>query len=282
VQLGELQQQYGRFASRNASVLALSVDPTKDSEAMAARLGLQFTLGSDPNQRIIQQFRVQNPDTRALALHAVYIVDQQAKVFYRKVGSRRPRSAELIDAIDAYYGTYPQFDGADETGAAIAVAYPQTNFQALLEVSAATALPAPIDRRALDATMTLIFAGRSDDAVFAFRDLITASPYASREDLFATAAWMVRQRFFSQNQAAMDSGKALRELLNRINALERAATAGADSAHLSAELNQARTELGTLRKRISQSAEDWNLRYAKTMLRSYRELARAGRALTTQ
>ena len=104
MQLGELQHQIARFQRRGVNVAALSVDKPRDSEAMVKRMGLTFALGSDADQAVIKAFRVQNPDTQELALHAVYIVDQQRRVFYRKVASRRPTSPELIDAIDAYRG----------------------------------------------------------------------------------------------------------------------------------------------------------------------------------
>ena len=261
--------------------MAISVDPADDSLAMIRRLGLDFPLGSDPNQRIIQQFRVQNPDTRELALHAVYIVNQRGTVIYRKVGSRRPQSAELIDAIDAHYGTYPRHDTVEQPRGRIAVAYPQNNFQALLEVAAVTALPASIHRPSYDETMQLIAAGRSDDAVFAFRRLLAASPAATRNELYATAAWMTRQRFFADNQAAINTGLDLRRRLDRVSELQAALAKAADDSEadaLSSALSRARAGLSTVRADVSRQAQGWNLRYAKTMLRSYRELARAGRS----
>ena len=112
MQLGELQNQIARFERRQVNVVALSVDEPAASQAMVNRLGLSFPLGSDPEQQVIKAFRVQNPDTRELAIHAVYVVDEHGVVFYRKVGLRRPLSQELIDAIDAERGDYPRSDEA--------------------------------------------------------------------------------------------------------------------------------------------------------------------------
>ena len=42
------------------------------------------------------------------------------------------------------------------------------------------------------------------------------------------------------------------------------------------QLAKARAGLAVTRAEVGKNAREWNLRYAKTMLRSYRELARAG------
>jgi peroxiredoxin len=97
-----------RFAKRDMSVIAISVDAPHESLRLIDRLGLSFSVASDPALHIVKAFNVQNPGTRELALHAVYIVDKDRRIFYRKVALRRPTSEELIDAIDAHRGTYPQ------------------------------------------------------------------------------------------------------------------------------------------------------------------------------
>lgn len=129
MQLGELQHQISRFESRNVEVVAVSVDAPNESLAMIDRLGLSFALGADPDQALIQTFRVQNPDTQELAIHAVYLIAPDGEIFYRKVGRRRPVSAELIDAIDYFLGDYPRTDEALEPRQRIAVAYPRNDFR---------------------------------------------------------------------------------------------------------------------------------------------------------
>ena len=279
MQLGELQSQFERFERRGVSIIALSIDPAKDSHAMMERLGLAFSLASDPTQRIIQTFGVQNPDTRELALHAVYIIDEQGKILYRKVGLRRPTSTELIDAIDAFRGEYPQHDKAEPRSGPLNVAYPQNNYQALLEISAVTELSATVNRPALDEVMALIEQRRSDDAVFAFRRLITLSADADTQALFDTAAWMAREVYVGDQPAAITAGKELRKRLSRVNQLstdlEQAASDDSKDELLHM-LARARAGLSVTRADIEKQAAAWNLRYAKTMLRSYRELARAG------
>lgn len=284
MQLGELQNQIDRFQRREASIIAISIDKPGDSLAMIQRLGLTFDLASDPDQDIVRAFAVQNPDTRELALHAVYIIDRQGRIFYRKVARRRPVSAELIDAIDAYQGTYPRQDEAAPRRR-IAVAYPQNNFQALLSITRVERLPDLVDAAGFAEVQALVGARKGDDAVFAFKRVIQDSPDASRADLEQSAAWLVRQTYFKDNATAIEAGIDLGRRLRRVSELEAAeqASASAESSEFEGvdhdeilhTLAAARAGLTRVRADISNHADDWNLRYAKTSLRSYRELARA-------
>ena len=276
MQLGELQNQIDRFQRRDTAIIAISVDRPSDSMAMIQRLGLSFALASDPDQNIVKAYGVQNPDTKELALHAVYIVDEQGSIFYRKVALRRPVSAELIDAIDAHRGVYPQSDRVAPRKR-IAVAYPQNNFQALIEIAAVDALPGSIDDRGFAEVQGLVAARKSDDALFEFKRLIRSTD-ASTEDLYAAASWLIRQRFFPDNTAAMETGIDLRRRLRRVDDLEQQEQAAAGSPEhdeLLHTLAAARAGLTRVRADISNHAEEWNLRYAKSSLRSYREVVRA-------
>jgi hypothetical protein len=292
VQLGELQNQIDRFQRRQTTIIAISIDKPDDSLAMVQRLGLTFDLASDPDQDIVKTFGVQNPDTRELALHAVYIIDPQGRIFYRKVARRRPVSAELIDAIDAHQGIYPQSDPA-APARRIAVAYPQNNFQALLAITRVERLPDLVDASAFAQVQELTSARRGDDAVFAFKQMIQASPDASRADLYNSAAWLIRQTYFQDNATAIDAGVDLDRRLTRVSELE-AAEQAASSEHESVPdsdgsnhdellhtLAAARAGLTRVRADISNHADEWNLRYVKTSLRSYRELVRAATGVNT-
>lgn len=90
------------------SIVAISVDVPSDTLPWAQKKGLTMPLASDPQQEIILRFGISNPDAPELALHAVYIVDEDGKVFYRKVARRRPYSQEFLDAIDYRYGRWPR------------------------------------------------------------------------------------------------------------------------------------------------------------------------------
>jgi hypothetical protein len=278
VQLGELQHQIERFERRGVSVLAVSVDKPAASLAMIERLGLTFDLASDPDQAVIRAFRVQNPDTRELAIHAVYIVNREGIVFYRKVGLRRPVSQELIDAIDAYRGEYPRTDEAVQPRQRVAVAYPHNEFQALLTAAAVEKLPESVSQDGFRQVIALLRERRSDDALVAFKSLAAASSAASEQDLFDTAAWLTRVLYLEDTPESLDAGRLLRRRLDRLAELEAMleATTNADERdQLQQTLARARAGLTMTRAEISNNASSWNLRRVKTTLRSYREVARA-------
>ncbi len=277
MQLGELQHQIERFNRRSVAVLALSVDKPKESLAMIRRLGITFHMGSDPEQTVAKAFRVQNPDTQELALHAVYIVDRGGQVIYRKVALRRPTSNELIDAIDAYRGDYPVRD-AVLPRRRTAVAYPDNNFQAILEASRPLAPPDTIDPRHYEQVRELAMSIHSDDALIAYRGLLRSSTEASLDDLLNSASLLARQTYFPAEHKALAAGARLRERLDRVAELEAALTQANSAASRDTVLDQltdARALLTRTRAIIANNAQAWRLRLLKTSIRSYREVARA-------
>ncbi len=94
------------FQKRNASVVAISVDPVPATFGWAKLKGFTFRLASDPKMEIIDRFGIRNRNQPDLALHAIYIVDKDGDVFYRKVARRRAYSGELLAAIDHYRGVW--------------------------------------------------------------------------------------------------------------------------------------------------------------------------------
>ncbi len=276
MQLGELQHQLPRFIKRGATVLGLSVDLPRESAAMVERMGLQFELGSDRDQSVINAFRVQNPTTQQLALHAVYIVDRTGKIFYRKVARRRPGANELIDAIDAYRGVYPQGDRvAGRNG--IKVAYPDNNFQALLEVTRNPELPQAIDQQAFALVRQAATQIHNDDAIITYRDFMLRVD-APLDSMLEAAAWLARVTYFESESNALRYGQILDEGLRRVAELEERLDHNLTADlkdQLLTELTQARAELTRTRAIISNHAAEWRLRLLKTSIRSYREVARA-------
>jgi hypothetical protein len=269
VQLGELQHQLERFKRRNVTIVAVSVDSPSDSSAMRERLGIEFSLGSDPDRTVVKAFGVQNPETNELALHAVYIVDEAGAIIYRKVARRRPLSVELIDAIDAWLGTYPQTDTVDEPRGRLNVAYPRNDFQALLEVSTVSEPPPGIDSGRLADVASTLRASGGDDALIRFKAICLESTATERE-LLQSAARLVRSLFFEPNHTALDTGRELNERLLHLRDLE---TSNATDKSLAT----ARAHVARVRAVVSANARAWRLRSVKTSLRSYREVARAAR-----
>ena len=279
MQLGELQHQIDRFTRRNTNIIALSVDRPKDSTALVRRLGVTYHVGSDNEQRVINAFRVQNPDTQELAVHAVYIADTDGRIFYRKVSRRRPVSNELIDAIDAYRGVYPQNDPA-KPRVRVNVAYPTNNFQAILEASSATGLPDSIDARAYAKVQAMAMQIHSDDALIALRNFMDAHAHVGEDDLIRTVNWLTQSIYFPANnpsrERALATGNLLRERLLQVETLEgqlREIGSADDRDQLLQDLAQARGLLTRTRAIIEENAAPWRLRLLKTSIRSYREVA---------
>ncbi len=269
----------GRFESRDINVIALSVDAPGDSLAMINRLGLSFPLVSDSAQNVIRAYKVQNPTTKELALHAVYLIDTNGRVFYRKVARRRPTSEELIDATDAFRGVYPRKDGIDKAHKRTPVAYPKNNFQTLIEISSAGELPDTIPTESLNAITTLLKTDRGDDAIIAFKTLVVSSEKASRNDFYQAAAYLMRHAFVDEKENAVEAGTELRRQLQRVRELDDELEATDDHerrdelVHLLATV---RARLSLMRAKINKYAEVWNLRRIRGTLRGFREVARAG------
>ena len=273
MQLGELQSQLQRFANRGVKVVAVSVDPPAHSRSMIRRMGLEFPIVSDERQEVQKAYRVQNPDTQELALHAVFIVGKERRVFYRKIASRRPKSQELLDAIDYYQGNYPVADQPMNHDGTV-VAFPTNNFQALLELATNAILPTSIDPGLLMPMIALIRQGNLDDATVGYRAVMqTLAVSHSEQQLLATAAWFSRTTV-SLPDEAMLTGRALNQtLLLQKNLLKQAR--GNTSKTSTQELDAVQKDLDTLHATIRKNAVSWRLRSAKTTLRSYRELSRA-------
>lgn len=60
----------------------------------------KFTLLSDPDMVVIDGWDLRNPDEPGLAHHAVYIIEGDGTIRYRKIARRRTRSPELLMAVD--------------------------------------------------------------------------------------------------------------------------------------------------------------------------------------
>jgi len=241
------------------------------------RLGLGFELGSDADQAVVKAFGVQNPDTQELALHAVYIIDQAGEIFYRKVALRRPASAELIDAIDAFNGDYPRNDKVQGRPPRN-VAYPSNNFQTLIEMATTPDLPDTISLAQVTPTLEMMRSGvSSDDVLIAYRAFIASVNTVSEEDLLAVANWLARQRFIADKPAAIDAGLDLQRRLRRVAELESShanATDPDQQDQLLHQLAAARGGLSKARATVRNNMDAWRLEYAQGSLRGYREVAR--------
>lgn len=262
--------------------MAISVDQPHHSLRMIQRLGLTFPLASDADQSVIKALNIQNTDTKELAQHAVYLVDADGRVFYRKVAGRRPVSAELIDAIDAYRGEYPKQDQLTHRPTR-KVAYPSNNFQTLIEMAGTVELPRSADRQLLKPVLDLMQAGSGgDDLLIAYRQFVEGATTMSNDDLLQVANWLARQRFIAKTPQATVAGQDLRRRLDRVASLEleqaqaiASDKGGAQRDALLHQLAAARGGLSKARATVTNNASQWNLRYAQGALRGYREVVHA-------
>jgi peroxiredoxin len=103
VQLGELQKALTEFDERGVTVVVVSVDAPEVTLPWARKKSFTFAMVSDPELEVIRKWGLENTDVGNLSLHAAFILDEQGKVFYRKVARRRPYSPEFLDAIDYHY-----------------------------------------------------------------------------------------------------------------------------------------------------------------------------------
>ena len=241
------------------------MDAPEHSQALIQRLGLEFPLAGDADQAVVKSFGVQNPETQELALHAVYIVDRSGKIYYRKVGRRRPISEELLDAIDASRGLYPVKEPRKPRPPR-SVAWPQNNFQTLLEMTAVSEPPAAIDQAALGAVLKLMTEGKTDDSLIAFKRF--AGQHAgnrgnsARADLMLAAAWLARQRFIEGKPDVLRAGQDLAQRLRRVGELEDALENAAnpdERDQLLQTLGKARGGLSRARAVVRNGQAAWNL-----------------------
>ena len=235
---------------------------------MIRRMNLTFAIASDEDQHVMKAYGVQNPKTKELALHAVYIVDTSRRIFYRKVASRRPLSQELLDAVDYYQGTYPVVELKPERGD-IPVAFPRNRFQALLEIASNSALPGTINPEELAPVVALLQSGRLDEATIRYQKFAAVAAMAHDEnELLATAAWFTKT-VVRMPDRAIETGRELEKALVRQSRIRQATDLDAE------QLNQVQHELDGIRTRIRDNADAWRLRAATSTLRGYRELSLA-------
>ena len=96
----DLRKHLADYDERGVTVVALSVDPPDVTVPWAAKKGLSFPLASDPELKIIRGWNLENKGVGDLAFHAVYLIDTDGTIFYRKVARRRAYSKEFLTAID--------------------------------------------------------------------------------------------------------------------------------------------------------------------------------------
>lgn len=104
-QLDLYEQESDEFASRDAQVLAISVDSIYSHGAWAAVRGLSIPLLSDfnPKGEVARRYQVWRDDD-GFSERALYVIDPQGQISYSHVSPylhHIPDVYELLDAVDA-------------------------------------------------------------------------------------------------------------------------------------------------------------------------------------
>jgi len=104
-QLGDYADNYSRFEPLGAELVAVSVDPPETSRDLRDKLKLEFTLLSDTDFSVAQDYGVyKSDDTDGPQPHgepAVFIIDADGKIAYSQVqtgpkGSANPADLALV------------------------------------------------------------------------------------------------------------------------------------------------------------------------------------------
>ncbi len=80
----ELEKNKDKFEALGANLVAISSDPA-DAEKIRAKLGITFTIYSDPDLEALQNFGVLDP-ANAIARPAAFIVSRDGKIQFRYIG----------------------------------------------------------------------------------------------------------------------------------------------------------------------------------------------------
>lgn len=103
--LGKLQAHLSRIAERGARLVAVSPEPPATSRVLAAELGLQFPLLSDPCGPVIDAYGARNGFLAGAILpHAsVFILDPAGAVRFRSIDrnyKKRTTVRTILGALD--------------------------------------------------------------------------------------------------------------------------------------------------------------------------------------
>jgi len=101
-QLAQFQDRLDEIENRGAKLMAVSADSATDSKALAARLGLNFPLFSDPTLDIAAKYGVRQTE-RDIALPALFIIDANGKVRFARIAEHsadRPSVDDVLQALD--------------------------------------------------------------------------------------------------------------------------------------------------------------------------------------
>jgi peroxiredoxin len=100
-QMGQLQQEIGRFEEKGARVLGVSVDSPWSHRAWAEERGIEFPLLSDFGREAVEEYGVKRE--AGFPERAYFIIDQEGVVRAKKVEdsiSDQPEVEEVLEDLE--------------------------------------------------------------------------------------------------------------------------------------------------------------------------------------
>lgn len=95
-QMGQLQEQMGRFAEKGAKVLAISADTPWSHRAFAEDRGIEFPLLSDFDREVIRTYGVEHEV--GFPERAYFVIDREGIVRAKKV-EETPKDQPEVDEV---------------------------------------------------------------------------------------------------------------------------------------------------------------------------------------
>jgi peroxiredoxin len=102
--LADYRDYYPQILAAGASVAAVAVDSTTQSEALRAQLSLPFPILCDIERRVVREYNLLNAQERGgIAKPSVFVIDPGLRIRYEavdRVGTRVPAS-EVLSLLKA-------------------------------------------------------------------------------------------------------------------------------------------------------------------------------------
>ena len=100
-QMGQLQEQIGRFGEKGATVLGISVDSPWSHKAWAEERGIEFPLLSDFGREVVEEYGVKHE--AGFPERAYFVIAQEGVVRAKKVEDSpgdQPEVEEVIEDLE--------------------------------------------------------------------------------------------------------------------------------------------------------------------------------------
>lgn len=100
--MADYREHYLEIKSAGASLVAVSVDPPKASEALRTQLSLPFPILCDTERRVVRDWDIYNSREKGgIAKPAVFVIDSNQVIRYASVDSVATRvpAVEIVDLL---------------------------------------------------------------------------------------------------------------------------------------------------------------------------------------